>query len=78
MIVMTLYHFVCVLDNNVPDPNDGDDEMEASGTSEMPSQGGDLHVLNSVVIEYCISPFIIVPLTTITRKSVFFIIMHSI
>ena len=69
---MTLYHFVCVLGNNVPDPNDGDDEMEAS---EVPSQGGELHVLNSVVIEYCIS---LVPLTTFTRKSMFFIIMHSI
>ena len=45
---MTLYHFfkMC-LGNNVPDPSDSDSKMEASGTSEVPSQG-ELHVLNSV------------------------------
>ena len=31
-----------VVGNNVPDPNDTDDEMEAGGTSGVPSQGGDL------------------------------------
>ena len=60
--------------NNVPDPSDTDDEMEASGTSEVPSQGGNLHVLN-FYCEYCVSTFSNGTLTifiNLPEKSAFF------
>ena len=39
------------LGNNVPEPSDSDSKMEASGTSEVPSQG-ELHVLNTIFYEF--------------------------
>ena len=40
------------LGNNIPDPSDSDSKMEASETSEIPSQGGELHVLNTIFYEF--------------------------